>query len=170
MSLEEKDKYKKIFSNRLNYFMDIRGKTQSDIIIDLGINKSSISTWCNGTRLPRMNVIETLARYLGIHVSDLISEEDLPSFQYISIEDSMAPLLNVGDVAIINDETDIIFGKTYLIEYDKTRIIRKIVEGEQKNQIELIAMNPYYPPIKTSKDKIKIIGKVIRAENQSAFK
>ncbi|MBO5143570.1 MAG: LexA family transcriptional regulator [Clostridia bacterium] len=170
MSLEEKNKYKKIFSNRLNYFMDVRGKTQTDIINDLGINKSSISTWCNGTRLPRMNVVEMLAKYLGVHVSDLINEGDTPTFQHIATEDSMAPLLNIGDIAIVNKETKIVFGKTYLLEFNNTRLIRKIIEGNQENQIELIAMNPYYPPIKTTKEKIKIIGRIIKAEVQSAFK
>lgn len=170
MSSEDKNKYKKIFSNRLNYFMSVRQKTQMDIITDLGVNKSSISTWCNGTRLPRMNMVETLANYLGVTVSDLINEGDTPTFQFIATEDSMAPLLNIGDVAIINKENDFVFGKTYLLELNNTRMIRKIVECESKNEVELLAMNPYYPSIKVTMDKIKVIGRVIRAEVQSAFK
>lgn len=55
--------------------MDQAGKSQIDIINDLGVNKSSISTWVNGTRLPRMNTIELLADYLGVNPSDLIDGE-----------------------------------------------------------------------------------------------
>ena len=170
MSSEDKNKYKKIFSNRLNYYMDIRQKTQMDIITDLGVNKSSISTWCNGTRLPRMNMVETLANYLGVNVSDLINEGDTPTFQFIASEDSMAPLLNIGDVAIINKETNIIFGKTYLLEFNGKRIIRRVIKGDVKDEIVLVAINPYYPQIKTNEEQIKIIGRVIKAEVQSAFK
>ena len=41
---------KSIFSKNLNYYMSKNNKTQTDIIEDLGINKSTISTWCNGTK------------------------------------------------------------------------------------------------------------------------
>ena len=58
------EKYKKIFSKNLNYYMNLKGKTQTDIINDLDINKSAISSWCNGSRLPRMNKVELLANYL----------------------------------------------------------------------------------------------------------
>ena len=54
--------YKKIFYKNLNSYMKKNGKTQSDLVIDLGFNKSAVSTWCNGTRLPRMDKVEILAQ------------------------------------------------------------------------------------------------------------
>lgn len=68
--------YKKIFSKNLNYYMTINGKSQTDIINDLGFNKSAVSTWCNGTRLPRMDKVDALAKYFKINRSDLIEEKD----------------------------------------------------------------------------------------------
>jgi transcriptional regulator with XRE-family HTH domain len=68
------DKFKAIFSKNLRYYMNLKHKTQIDIINDLDINKSSISSWVNGTRLPRMDKVEILARYLGVSRSDLIEE------------------------------------------------------------------------------------------------
>lgn len=77
------DEYKKIFSKNLNYFMTLNNKTQVDIINDLGFNKSAVSTWCNGTRLPRMDKVDTLAKYFGINRSDLIeNRENKQSFGY----------------------------------------------------------------------------------------
>lgn len=67
--------YKKIFSRNLNYYMELNGKSQSDLINDLGFNKSAVSTWCNGSRLPRMDKVETLAQYFKINRSDLIEEK-----------------------------------------------------------------------------------------------
>ncbi len=72
--MSEED-YKKIFSKNLNYFMNLNGKTQIDIINDLSFNKSSVSTWCNGTRLPRMDKVDALAKYFGINRSDLIEDK-----------------------------------------------------------------------------------------------
>lgn len=67
--------YQKIFSKNLNYYMTLNAKTQTDLINDLGFNKSAVSTWCNGTRLPRMDKVEKLARYFSISRSDLIEEK-----------------------------------------------------------------------------------------------
>lgn len=49
--------YRNIFSKNLRRIMEATEKTQIDLINDLGLNKSSISTWCNGTRLPRMDKV-----------------------------------------------------------------------------------------------------------------
>ncbi len=68
------DIYKKIFSKNLNYYMELNKKTQTDLINDLGFDKSAVSTWCNGTRLPRMDKIEILAKYFNVNRSDLIEE------------------------------------------------------------------------------------------------
>ena len=70
------DYYKKVFSKNLKYYMSINDKEQIDLINDLGFNKSSVSTWCNGTRLPRMDKVEKLAQYFNINRSDLIEEKE----------------------------------------------------------------------------------------------
>jgi len=69
-----KDDYKAIFAKNLRYFMALNNKTQNDIVKDLGVNKSAISTWCNGTRFPRMDKIDELAYYFNITRSMLIEE------------------------------------------------------------------------------------------------
>jgi transcriptional regulator with XRE-family HTH domain len=69
------ESYKKIFAKNLNYYMKLNDKTQSDLINDLNFNKSAVSTWCNGTRLPRMDKVESLAQYFNINRSDLIEEK-----------------------------------------------------------------------------------------------
>lgn len=67
--------YKKIFSSNLKKYMSLNNKTQVDLINDLGFNKSAVSTWCNGTRLPRMDKVDALAKYFGIRRSDLIEDK-----------------------------------------------------------------------------------------------
>lgn len=69
------DQYKKIFSKNLKHYMALHDKEQIDLINDLGFNKSAVSTWCNGTRLPRMDKVEKLAQYFNINRSDLIEEK-----------------------------------------------------------------------------------------------
>lgn len=78
MNKDEKllqEQQKKIFSNKLNYYMTLNHKQQDDIVNDLGINKSTISTWCRGTKMPRVNAIRLLANYFNIGISDLIEDK-----------------------------------------------------------------------------------------------
>ena len=67
--------YKKIFSRNLLYYMALNQKTQTDLVNDLKFNKSAVSTWCNGTRLPRMDKVDSLAKYFNINRSDLIEDK-----------------------------------------------------------------------------------------------
>ena len=67
--------YKKIFSSNLRKYMSLNNKTQVELINDLGFNESAVSTWCNGTRLPRMDKVDALAKYFGIRRSDLIEDK-----------------------------------------------------------------------------------------------
>ena len=78
------DQYKKIFAKNLKYYMEANSKEQVDLINDLGFNKSSVSTWCNGTRLPRMDKVDALAKYFRINRSDLIEDKKKHSNQYHS--------------------------------------------------------------------------------------
>lgn len=68
------EKEKQIFSKNLKYYMELNNKQQIDLITELGVNKSTISTWCNGTKMPRMGTIQTLADYFGIKKSQLVEE------------------------------------------------------------------------------------------------
>ena len=76
MSIMVDDQYKRIFSKNLRFYMTQNNKEQIDLINDLGFNKSAVSTWCNGTRLPRMDKVDALAKYFGINRSDLIEEKE----------------------------------------------------------------------------------------------
>lgn len=68
------DRYKEIFSKNLRHYMEVCGKTQADIVNDLHFDKSTVSTWCLGTRLPRMDKVNALAQYFHCNRSDLIED------------------------------------------------------------------------------------------------
>lgn len=66
--------YKKIFSKNLRFYMAKNNKSQIDLINDLHLNKSAVSTWVNGTRLPRMDKVDLLAKYFNIASLDLLED------------------------------------------------------------------------------------------------
>lgn len=103
------DDFKKIFSKNLNDYMYRYNKTQTDLINDLNLNKSTVSTWINGIKIPRMDKIELLANYFGITKADLVEEhtnKDTVTIQKSSYENKL-----ISEIQNLNDN-----GKIKLID------------------------------------------------------
>lgn len=66
------NEYAKIISKNLKNVMFNAGKTQADVSRDLKINKATVSSWMNGTRIPRMDKIDLLCHYFNISRQELM--------------------------------------------------------------------------------------------------
>lgn len=66
---------KNIFSTNLKRYMELSGKSRTDISEALGISYFTVSDWVNGKKYPRMDKVELLANYFGIQKSDLIEDK-----------------------------------------------------------------------------------------------
>lgn len=68
--------YGRIVGKNLKRLAYEHGKTQSDIAKDLKISKSTVSSWMNGTRVPRMTTIDLLCNYFNCKRVDIMEEHD----------------------------------------------------------------------------------------------
>ena len=105
------------------------------------------------------NNIDTSKQYIGYMIKD----------------NSMAPLLDIGDIAIIQKQDTFKNGQTCLFSIDKnTLLIRKLIDFG--DYIELYTVISFgNADMKLSKEEMKkrnftILGRVIKSENNSAFK
>lgn len=74
MVLDDED-IKKQFSRNLKKYLNLRGKTQADLMRDLKFNRGTISEWVRGNKYPRMDKVQKLAEYFGVTVADLVYEK-----------------------------------------------------------------------------------------------
>lgn len=129
------------------------------------------------TRIPVLSKIdisniltqENIIDYISIRTNNNWSDTDT-YFAIETTEDNMLPLLGKGDLAVIRVQDDVENGQTALIFIKSKNMysIRKIIKTS--TAIELHSMNPYYPIEKVSSiDDIKIIGRVVKADVESAF-
>lgn len=143
--------------------------------------------WLMGEDVP-MDRTYGRSKIIEINVINLITNDIIQKIPYVyrtdienqnidnifaiyANDNSMAPLLDNNDIAIIQKDISFVSGGTYLLKLKNGfPIIRKIFKTT--NGIELQAMNMWnFPPQTNLKDTdIEIIGKVIKVENQSAFK
>ena len=68
--------YSKVISRNLRNILFESGKTQADMSRDLGIGKTTISAWMNGTHIPRMDKIDLLCGYFGCTRADIMEPHD----------------------------------------------------------------------------------------------
>lgn len=67
----------KTFAKALNYYLNLKGKTQQDLINDLNFSSSTVSQWSTGKNIPRMDRIKVIANYLGIDKTDLLKDPEV---------------------------------------------------------------------------------------------
>ncbi len=65
---------KKIFSKNLSRLLSAHNITQAELANILNVSPASISGWCTGDKMPRMNKIEKIAQYFEVQKSDLIED------------------------------------------------------------------------------------------------
>lgn len=66
------ENFKEIFARNLNYYMKKNNIKQIDLVNRFNVSKSTVSGWCNGIKIPRMDKIELLSELFGISKSALI--------------------------------------------------------------------------------------------------
>ena len=188
-----------LFSKRLTELINSSSHTLDDIAEAIGKRAATVSRYASGEiKGVKRSTIISLANFFGVSPawlaglsnekysdnkitripvlskidnSNILTQENI--IDYISIrttEDNMLPLLGKGDLAIIRVQDDVENGQTALIFIKSKNMysIRKIIKTS--NAIELHSMNPYYPIEKVSSiNDIKIMGRVVKADVESAF-
>lgn len=71
---KQKNDLAKVFSKNFNRYLAQSQKTRQDICDILNVPYSTISSWSQGKRYPRIDKIEALAKIFGIDKADLIEE------------------------------------------------------------------------------------------------
>jgi len=65
---------KETMAENIQYYLDRQHKDRSDLCRDLGFKYTTVSNWLQGTKYPRIDKIEMMARYFGITKADLVEK------------------------------------------------------------------------------------------------
>jgi len=71
---------REIFANHLLYLLERQGKTQIDMARDLDVATGTVSSWVNGKKFPRVDVMQRIADYLNVRMSTLVEENGLAAY------------------------------------------------------------------------------------------
>lgn len=73
MKEEHKPDAKRIGRNILNLIIE-SGMEQKDLAKALGVSESTVSSWVNGSRIPRMGTVTRICKYFGVPKSAVIGD------------------------------------------------------------------------------------------------
>ena len=70
---DKKDDFVITFSRRLRFYISERNATQEQVADAVGVSPATVSYWCKGERVPRMDKIDALCRFFGCTRDDLLT-------------------------------------------------------------------------------------------------
>lgn len=139
---------------------------------DVPMDRSFGRTKVTEINLINLSTNEIIQKIPYSYRTDIAEDDPKNLFAIYASDNSMAPLLDVGDIAIIKKYNEFFNGKTYLLKIKGgTPIIRKIIKSDD-GKVELQAMNMWNFPTQYdfNFEDLEILGEVIKSENRSAFK
>ena len=63
-----------IIADNISNLLQIRNRTQLELAEHLGVTQATVSNWCNGVKMPRMDKIDRICAFFGVTRSDIMSE------------------------------------------------------------------------------------------------
>ena len=94
MKEEHKEDAKRIGRNILNLIIQNRIE-QKDLATAIGVSEATVSSWINGTRIPRMGAVSRMCTYFGVSRSAIL-EDGVDSTKKIYISKDMVDALTTA--------------------------------------------------------------------------
>ena len=71
-----------LIAARIQHYLEAKNKTQADLAEYMGVSQATVSNWCNGIKMPRMDKIDKICEFFGVVRSDLMVEDKEPAPGY----------------------------------------------------------------------------------------
>jgi len=68
-----------VIAKNLNSLLAKTGKTQIDLSLFMNVSQATVSNWCKGLKMPRMDKIDKICSFFNISRSDLMEEKPEPT-------------------------------------------------------------------------------------------
>ena len=111
------------FAEMLKYYLMMNDKTQSDLVNDLGYDKSTVSNWCSGLRVPKVDVIIDIADYLHVNVGDLIEDNRNEETYYLD-EDAK----DMAQFMYENPEYKVLFDASRKVKKEDIAFVKEMID------------------------------------------
>lgn len=118
----------RIVSENLNRLLEERNITQQELAEYIGVTQASVSNWCKGIKMPRMDKIDKICQYLDIERSDLMKDSSHYTY-YINPEAAEA-----AKELYERDELRVLFDAARDVSEEDIRYVATLLEKLKKKE------------------------------------
>ena len=101
----------------------LNDKTQKDLVDDLGFDKSTVSSWCSGNRVPKIDVIIDIAKYLHVNVGDLIEDNRNDENYYLNPE-----ARDMAQFLFENPDYKVLFDASRKVKPEDIQFVKEMID------------------------------------------
>lgn len=103
---------REVFIRNFKKYLELNRLTQTDVAKNLGVNRSTVSAWLTGRGYPRADVMQKLANFLGIQMSDLVIENEMTETEEERLVTMFRLLNSTGKAKLLEraEELTVLYG------------------------------------------------------------
>lgn len=122
----------KIIARNISDYLSESGRDQQDFADFMNVSQATISYWCKGNKLPRMNKIDQICSYFNISRSELFQDRRNvgAAYSFASENDSKALLEYLSKSKTVRN----ILAETKKLSEEDLKLIYKIMQRMEHAQ------------------------------------
>ena len=88
------------------------------------VSSATVSDWCNGKKMPRMDKIQAICNWLRIEKSDLLEDKGHKNSSYYLYDDAK----ELAEFLYSNPEHRILFDATRKVKKDDIQFVKEMID------------------------------------------
>jgi len=104
---------REVFQKNIQKFLDDSGTMQKDLASAVGVSNKTVSAWIRGRGYPRADVMEKIARFFDVRLSDLVDQEPTEDEEETMLVNMFRSLSTAGKIKLLEraEELVVLYGK-----------------------------------------------------------
>ena len=114
-----------IIAENITFHLERCGKTQVDLADYMNVSQATVSNWCKGLKLPRMDKIDKICSFFNINRSDLMNrqnENSEPSYYFD--EDAR----ELAEFMFKNPEYKVLFDASRKVKKEDIAFVKQMID------------------------------------------
>ena len=114
-----------IIAENISYHLNRCNKTQVDLAEYMDVSQATVSNWCKGLKLPRMDKIDKICEFFNIHRSELMNgKEDIQGTPYYVNDD----VRELAQFMFENPEYKVLFDASRKVRKEDIEFVKLMID------------------------------------------
>ena len=114
-----------IIANNITFHLDRCGKSQVDLADYMNVSQATVSNWCKGIKLPRMDKIDKICEFFNIKRSELMNDISEKSKDNYYINDDAREL---AQFLFENPEYKVLFDASRKVKKEDIAFVKQMID------------------------------------------